>query len=212
MPAYDTDMTTPSPLSMPPVVPETFEDVSRAMVLLKARTIPGRLDDNGLVVLKQLLGALPSADEAGAWRDHLTERLLQLRAEGLEPPEPPRIPAATKKLSAAIRLIDKAATPEGIASRGQRLRLYHLLGGVFPNAETAQVWRKVLEEHRDKLIAAREQREAASAAATPKAATRPAPKPRKTATSELKTVVIKPSTEVAVATRRRPSASGKFRR
>jgi hypothetical protein len=141
--------------SEPPITPETFEDLSRALHLLHARTIPSRLNADGLVHLEEALGALPTPEEAVAWRVPLVERLMELRAEGLEPSEPPQFPAKAKKLKEAIDLLRKSTEPEGIPSRHARVRLYQMLGNVFPCAETATIWAESLEAHLSEMQAPR---------------------------------------------------------
>ena len=141
--------------SQPPRTPETFEELTRAINLLKARTIPGRLNADGEVHLTESLGALPSVEEAEAWYPVLTEALGRLRAAGGEPAEPPQIPATQKQLKAAIELLQQAAKPEGIGSRTARVRLHQLMGGIFPSPTTAVRWQAALESRMEALMGPR---------------------------------------------------------
>ena len=93
----------------PPLIPETFEDLSRALHLLMARTIPKRLDAEGLLLLTDMLGAEPSVEEAALWYEVLTASLLALRERGDEPTEPPQIPKKLQALKESIELLRQAA-------------------------------------------------------------------------------------------------------
>lgn len=137
--------------SQPPRIPETFEELTRAINLLKARTIPGRLNADGEVHLTESLGALPSVEDATAWYPVLTEALARLREAGGEPAEPPQVPQTAKQLKAAIELLQQATRPEGIGSRTARVRLHQLMGGIFPSPTTAVRWQAALEGRMEAL-------------------------------------------------------------
>ena len=141
--------------SQPPRTPETFEELTRAINLLKARTIPGRLNADGEVHLTESLGALPSVEDAAAWYPVLTEALARLREAGGEPAEPPTVPQTAKQLKAAVELLQQAARPEGIGSRTARVRLHQLMGGIFPSPTTAVRWQAALEARMEALAGTR---------------------------------------------------------
>lgn len=141
--------------SQPPRIPETFEELTRAINLLKARTIPGRLNADGEVHLSDALGALPSVEDAAAWYPVLTDALVRLREAGGEPAEPPQVPQTQKQLKAAIELLQQATKPEGIGSRTARVRLHQLMGGIFPSPTTAARWQAALEARVESLSAPR---------------------------------------------------------
>ena len=141
--------------SQPPRIPETFEELTRAINLLKARTIPGRLNADGEVHLTEALGALPSVEDAAAWYPLVTEALTRLREAGGEPAEPPQVPQTQKQLKAAIELLQQAAKPEGIGSRTARVRLHQLMGGIFPSPTTAVRWQAALESRMEALMGPR---------------------------------------------------------
>jgi len=141
--------------SQPPRTPETFEELTRAINLLKARTIPGRLNADGEVHLTEALGALPSVEDAEAWYPVLTEALARLRDAGGEPAEPPQVPQTAKQLKAAIELLQQATRPEGIGSRTARVRLHQLMGGIFPSPTTAARWQAALQARVDTLAGPR---------------------------------------------------------
>jgi hypothetical protein len=130
----------------PPLIPETFEQLSRALHLLMARTIPKRLDAEGLLLLTDIVGAEPTVEEAALWYDVLTESLRALREAGLEPAQPPQIPKKLTALKESIELLKQSAEPGGIKSRHSRVRLYQMMGNVSPAPETAARWRAFLEQ------------------------------------------------------------------
>lgn len=139
----------------PPLIPETFTELSRALHLLMARTIPKRLDAEGLLLLTDMMGAEPTPEEAALWYDVLTESLRAMRAAGLEPAEPPQIPKKLQALKESIELLKQAAEPGGIKSRHSRVRLYQMMGNISPAPETATRWRAVLEQRLEEKTAPR---------------------------------------------------------
>lgn len=139
----------------PPLIPETFEDLSRALHLLMARTIPKRLDAEGLLLLTDMLGAEPSVEEAALWYEVLTASLLALRERGAEPTEPPQIPKKLQALKESIELLRQAAEPGGIKSRHSRVRLYQMMGNISPAPSTATIWRTALEKRLEEKTAPR---------------------------------------------------------
>jgi hypothetical protein len=141
--------------SQPPRIPETFEELTRAINLLRARTIPGRLNADGEVHLTAALGVLPSVEDAQVWAPVLTEALERLREAGGEPAEPPQLPQTQKQLKAAIELLQQSVRPEGISSRTARVRLHQLMGGIYPSPTTAIRWQAALEAHMAAQLAPR---------------------------------------------------------
>ncbi|MCB9656596.1 MAG: hypothetical protein R3B40_28035 [Polyangiales bacterium] len=120
-----------------------------------ARTIPKRLDAEGLLLLTDIVGAEPTPEEAAAWYDIMTESLRALREAGQEPSEPPQMPKKLTALKESIELLKQAAEPGGIKSRHSRVRLYQMMGNISPAPETANIWRAALEKRLEEKTAPR---------------------------------------------------------
>ena len=182
-------------ISEPPIVPTSFLEITRALHLLHARTIPGRLDDFGIEVLEDLVGGRPKGDEAKAWWLFLLGRLDALREAGDEPALPPSIPSTARGIDTVIRWLDRVATrPQGIENATTRKRLFHALGGVFPAPSTAAVWRDTLREEREEILErAREQEAQRPQSSGSRKKKKRGAKPKRPKTVEVVTLRRRPS-------------------
>ena len=136
----------------PPLVPTSFAGLTRAIHLVHARTISGRLDEFGQGVLEDLVGEVPTAKVAKTWLVHLEGKLAEMREAGEEPPLPPETPSTRHGIDVVTSWLDRVAkNPQGIEDAAVRKKLFRALGGVFPAPSTAAVWRDALLAKRDEI-------------------------------------------------------------